>query len=42
MMNEEEEETECPDSPDGAHCNHWYDGDQCCYCQLPRDEEYEK
>lgn len=26
-------ETLCSESPDGAHCNHWYDSDlPCCYC----------
>lgn len=22
----------CPDSSDDLHCNHWYDGEPCCYC----------
>lgn len=26
------EETGCPDSSDGLHCNHWYDGGECCDC----------
>ena len=25
-------ETECPKSDDKQHCNHWYDGKQCCRC----------
>jgi hypothetical protein len=26
-------ETPCPKSKDGgAHCDCWYDGEQCCYC----------
>ena len=22
----------CPDSSDDIHCNHWHDGEPCCYC----------
>lgn len=25
-------ETPCPDSPDGRHCDCWYDCKPCCYC----------
>lgn len=25
-------ETPCPVRVDGAHCRHWYDGDDCCAC----------
>ncbi len=30
----DENETHCPQSPDGAHCEwHWYEDDgPCCYC----------
>ena len=30
----DEDETPCPKSPDGQHCeNHWYEDDgPCCYC----------
>lgn len=25
---------DCPESPDGTHCVHWYDEEDmpCCYC----------
>lgn len=32
--------TECPESDDGQHCNHWYDGDACCYCEAPAEAGY--
>jgi len=28
-----DEESDCLDSPDGRHCVHWYDGEECCYCE---------
>lgn len=34
-------ETDCPaaswwtDTDDPGHCEHWYDGDQCCRCGAP-------
>lgn len=31
----EDIETPCPESPDNLHCNHWYDGDFCCFCDDP-------
>lgn len=26
-------ETPCAKSPDNMHCNHWYDGETCHYCE---------
>ncbi len=23
---------ECPNSDDGTHCVHWWDGEECCRC----------
>lgn len=33
------EETPCPESLDGQHCNCWYDGDECCYCDDAKMDE---
>jgi hypothetical protein len=32
-------ETPCPAREDGAHCDHWYDGEACCDCHDPADPE---
>jgi hypothetical protein len=31
-------ETPCEKSPDGKHCDHWYDGGPCHYCGAPEWE----
>lgn len=36
------EETPCPRSPDGKHCRHWYDGDECCFCADPAMTEAQR
>lgn len=38
MPKPEHWETPCPESDDGQHCNHWYDGESCCYCGDPPEE----
>lgn len=30
-------ETRCPESLDGRHCDHWYDGDACHHCDDPAE-----
>jgi len=32
---EDDWETDCPDSEDGLHCSCWYDGYECCACGDP-------
>jgi hypothetical protein len=28
-----EDEENCPKCPDGlGHCQHWWEGEECCYC----------
>jgi len=29
---QEIEMNDCVESSDGGHCDHWIDGDYCCYC----------
>lgn len=26
----------CPNSEDNTHCDHWWDGAECCRCAAPR------
>lgn len=43
MAVEEEDNEACEKSPDGTHCNHWWDdvGSMCCYCLAYNYNEYE-
>jgi hypothetical protein len=36
------EETPCEKSPDGIHCEHWYDGEACHYCGAPEMTDEQK
>lgn len=29
------EEGACQESPDGQHCEHWWDGEPCHFCGAP-------
>lgn len=32
----------CPKSPDGQHCNCWYDDEPCHYCQVENNNKHER
>jgi hypothetical protein len=29
------DEGHCPKSVAGSHCQHWWDGEACCWCHAP-------
>ena len=29
------QESECLKREDKIHCEHWYDGEECCDCKMP-------
>lgn len=38
----EDEHCPAPNDSAGTHCDHWWDGDACCYCKAPPMTDEEK